>query len=421
MFDAKWYLQQYPDVKTYKSGPAAHYLEYGWKEGRNPSERFDSKIYLNENLDVQNRQLNPLYHYEKFGKFEGRSFNECESIDFTDKRKIEKRCNLFQKIWNFFDNIRYTGKSEDYKLISKSKYFDKHWYLKTYPDVKGKDPVEHYLKYGWKEGKNPGPLFDGAIYFDFHKDVAKVGINPLRHYEQHKIDEKRICNVSFPAHRNIFQLIKSTFFYKEPKFSIIVASYNYEKYIKKTLDSILAQTYKNFEIIVIDDGSSDNSVATIKKYVKKYDNIKLYRHKKGINKGLPASLELGISKCNGDYIGFCESDDFWTKDHLEEYVKIIKKYAAPEIITNDCKCFGSTVELVNKKQRYIVDRNRWIFQQKNKKKFSFHEFKENNYITTFSAVMVKATVLKKCNFLTPRKAAIDWWLWRQLAFHHPVY
>ena len=172
-------------MKTYKSGPAAHYLEYGWKEGRNPSERFDSKIYLNENLDVQNGQLNPLYHYEKFGKFEGRSFNECESIDFTDKRKIEKRRNLFQKIWNFFDNIRYTGKSEDYKLISKSKYFDKHWYLKTYPDVKGKDPVEHYLKYGWKEGKNPGPLFDGAIYFDFHKNVAKVGINPLRHYEKH--------------------------------------------------------------------------------------------------------------------------------------------------------------------------------------------------------------------------------------------
>ena len=223
-----------------------------------------------------------------------------------------------------------------------------------------------------------------------------------------------------PVRRTFLQAVKAWFLSKKPKFSIIVASYNYEKYIKTTLDSLLQQTYKNFEIIVVDDGSSDNSVGIIKKYAKKHNNIKFYQHDEGKNKGLPDTLELGVSKCTGDYIAFCETDDYWTDNHLAEYVKIINKYAYPEVIENDCECFGDDEKLVEKKQHCIVDRNRNMFKR-NKRKFSIKEFRTNNYITTFSAVMVKADELKKCNFLTPRKAVIDWWLWKQLTAQFPIY
>ena len=72
----------------------------------------------------------------------------------------------------------------------------------------------------------------------------------------------------------------------KPFFSVVVASYNYERFLPQTLDSILAQTYKKYEVIIVDDGSKDNSVQLIKKYTEKYKNFHLYhlyycRHQKG--------------------------------------------------------------------------------------------------------------------------------------------
>ena len=73
-----------------------------------------------------------------------------------------------------------------YKLIAKSKEFDKKWYLKTYRDVAQAkmDPVEHYIKYGWYEGRNPGPNFNTCAYLGCNPDVAKSGMCPLLHWER---------------------------------------------------------------------------------------------------------------------------------------------------------------------------------------------------------------------------------------------
>lgn len=84
-------------------------------------------------------------------------------------------------------------KSKAYKLIAKSKFFDKRWYLKTYPDVAaaGIDPVEHFLKIGWREGRNPSIRFDINAYLNNNPDVAAEEINPLYHYELYGRKEKR--------------------------------------------------------------------------------------------------------------------------------------------------------------------------------------------------------------------------------------
>lgn len=74
--------------------------------------------------------------------------------------------------------------SEDYKIIAKSKLFNKRWYLKTYPDVKTTkaNPIKHYMNYGWKEGRNPSKYFNTNEYLNFNADVKQAGINPLLHY-----------------------------------------------------------------------------------------------------------------------------------------------------------------------------------------------------------------------------------------------
>lgn len=83
--------------------------------------------------------------------------------------------------------------SEDVSIISFSNLFDKSWYLKSYPDVGQSkvDPAYHYLKYGWKEGRQPSPLFDGKSYLLQNKDVQLQGINPLLHYLKFGIEEGR--------------------------------------------------------------------------------------------------------------------------------------------------------------------------------------------------------------------------------------
>lgn len=78
-------------------------------------------------------------------------------------------------------------------LIKLSGFFDEKWYLNKYPDVaKNKlDPAGHYLKYGAKEGRNPGPYFDAKWYLSTYRDVAESGMNPLLHYVLHGRNEKR--------------------------------------------------------------------------------------------------------------------------------------------------------------------------------------------------------------------------------------
>ena len=93
--------------------------------------------------------------------------------------------------------------------------------------------------------------------------------------------------------------------------SIIVPVYNTEKYLSKCLNSILEQTYKNIEIILINDGSTDDSLKVCKEYEKKDKRIKLINKE---NEGLSATRNLGILTAKGKYIGFIDSDDFIESD-----------------------------------------------------------------------------------------------------------
>lgn len=197
-----------------------------------------------------------------------------------------------------------------------------------------------------------------------------------------------------------------------PLISIIVASYNYEKYITTTLDSLVSQTYKNFEVIIVDDGSKDDSVKIIKEYVKKYPFMKLYQHKNGKNMGLPATIKLGIKKATGEYIAFCESDDYWTPDHLQEKVNVINKTGLAFIV-NDVTLFDTPTE---KYRDYIKHGLEALPQGK-----SFCNIVNSNPIATWSCVMIRADVLRLCNFDSVIPAWVDWWVYRQILLKYPLY
>ncbi|MBD1423806.1 glycosyltransferase family 2 protein [Sphingobacterium chuzhouense] len=113
------------------------------------------------------------------------------------------------------------------------------------------------------------------------------------------------------------------------KITTIITAYNVEKYINRSINSVLSQTFKPYEIIVVDDGSTDNTAELIQAYG---DNV-IYLHKK--NGGASSARNLGVTQAKGDWVAFLDSDDEWIEGHLENFVLTIAKrqtlmwYGAP--------------------------------------------------------------------------------------------
>lgn len=109
----------------------------------------------------------------------------------------------------------------------------------------------------------------------------------------------------------------------KPKISIIVPVYNVESYLVRCIDSILNQSFKNFELILVNDGSTDDSLIICKKYLNVDKRIKLVSQ---VNKGLSAARNTGLRHTSGKYICFIDSDDFVEKDYLLFLINNIEKY-----------------------------------------------------------------------------------------------
>lgn len=116
------------------------------------------------------------------------------------------------------------------------------------------------------------------------------------------------------------------------KFSILVPIYNVEKFLPKCLKSIENQTYKDFEVILVDDGSQDSSGKICDIYKKNHGNNTIVIHKK--NNGLISARRTGINQAKGEYCIFCDSDDFLENYALEKINKVIEKFKADLIIYN---------------------------------------------------------------------------------------
>ena len=107
--------------------------------------------------------------------------------------------------------------------------------------------------------------------------------------------------------------------------SVIIPVYNAEKYLRKCLDSVLNQTYKNLEIIAVNDGSTDNSLQILNDYALKYGNILVVDKENG---GVCSARNVGIEKARGEYLTFLDSDDFFIDTALEVlYDNLIKNQA----------------------------------------------------------------------------------------------
>ena len=112
------------------------------------------------------------------------------------------------------------------------------------------------------------------------------------------------------------------------KISVIVPVYNVEKFLAQCLESLVLQTYKNLEIIIVDDGSSDNSYKIYKKYAKSDSRIQIIKQK---NAGVSAARNTGLASATGEYVHFIDSDDYIDIDYYEKMLKASRSMS-PDII-----------------------------------------------------------------------------------------
>jgi len=115
----------------------------------------------------------------------------------------------------------------------------------------------------------------------------------------------------------------------EPKISVIVPVYNVEEYLRECLDSLVNQTFKDIEVIMVNDGSTDNSPKIIEEYASKYDNFYAYHKENG---GLASARNYGLQFAKGEYLAFLDSDDFIPLDAYEKLYDLAKKTGS-EIVT----------------------------------------------------------------------------------------
>jgi glycosyltransferase involved in cell wall biosynthesis len=117
---------------------------------------------------------------------------------------------------------------------------------------------------------------------------------------------------------------------ENPLISIVIPFYNASKYIIETLESVRNQTYNNWELILINDGSNDSSAKKVQEYLSDHPGIAtVLSHPGGINKGASASRNLGLMQANGEFICFLDADDVWDLDFLDFFIHIFTR--CPEI------------------------------------------------------------------------------------------
>ena len=244
-FDDAYYCSTYADIAAAGVDPFDHFMQYGWREGRNPSATFSTLFYRDDHLD--GAEVNPLQHYAEAGRRSRLATQPASPDAFLAVQRTVVRdgfdfayyarqtgpltqdpiLHYLATGWRLghspspaFDPttyvaehafIRALGISPFYHFASQGRMrstktrerredlprlppedartliagaFDRNYYLSQYGDVaqSGSDPLEHFVGAGWRERRNPTPLFDTAYYLASNRDVAASGINPFLHY-----------------------------------------------------------------------------------------------------------------------------------------------------------------------------------------------------------------------------------------------
>jgi glycosyltransferase involved in cell wall biosynthesis len=186
-----------------------------------------------------------------------------------------------------------------------------------------------------------------------------------------------------------------------PLISVIIPAYNAGKYIEDTLQSVFNQTYKNIEIIVVDDGSSDNTLEILNKYT---DRLKIFTQK---NMGVARARNFAVDQSNGEWLAFIDADDLWHSNKLSQQIGGLNNENWSH--TNSLY-FGHNQDGKTKRSDLTPQHGGLVF----------NKIIVNNFITTSTVLIKKATFISYGGFDESLKALEDWKLWLEVSLQEPL-
>jgi GT2 family glycosyltransferase len=352
IFDADWYKLINKDVsqqvEVNKTTALKHYLEHGIKEGRSPNALFSFHYYKENNKEHLSKKLTDnvqlmvdfLTNPQSFGNsphalFDPRWYwSQNEEIH---KAFAEKKLHPYL---HFIEHGAKEGRAPN-------SMFDAHWYLQNYPEANDlvKDgamtAIQHYLLIGGRRGFSPSPSFDARWYLEQNQDVAALTREGLTDALSHYIARGRAENRPYRAHGNsakIRNLIvagpvatrkgydsahhrvrRHYSLSKAPLVSIIIVNLNGERHLNDLGNSLIEQSYRNFEIIFVDNGSEDNSCKIWRARFPSSTIIAL-----PYNVGFAEANNIGLRHSRGELIALLNNDTKADPDWLYSLVNAIR-------------------------------------------------------------------------------------------------
>jgi len=185
----------------------------------------------------------------------------------------------------------------------------------------------------------------------------------------------------------------------QPLVSVVIPTYNYGQYVCDAIDSALGQSYPHIEVIVVDDGSTDDTQEKVKKYGDKIRYI--YKN----NAGLSVARNTGIQEAKGGYIAFLDSDDIWNKDKIEKQMAVMKK--------NGFGLVGCSVRQIDEEGRSLGE---VAYKNYDDQDEFFRKLLEKNVVSGGSGALVRKECFSSLGmFDETLKSAEDWDMWLRIA------
>lgn len=187
---------------------------------------------------------------------------------------------------------------------------------------------------------------------------------------------------------------------KQPTLSVIMGNYNYGQYIHEALDAIIAQTYSPMEVIICDDGSTDNSVEIIKDYVKRYPRIKFMQNEK--NMGALYTVNRCLEAAKGDYICAASSDDKLLPELFEKSMGMLMQYPKAGLCFSDWAMIEG--DKLIEKRAYLSNKPRYFSPEEFEKILLSNEF---TVIGGISVITKRSALVEAGGYISGLKTASD--------------
>jgi len=284
LFDSAYYLQNNPDVRNTDGDPLLHFIEHGWKEGRNPSPDFETNFYLSMYPDVKKSGMNPLVHFIVYGTKEGRSTKKGLSLLLLNQKK-----------------------EKSHKIISK---------------------VILTLKEGFIQ------LFLKKTIKNFYHKIFLPNIAPKKNIEE--------LQTIVPVE----QVSNEPLYYK-PLISVLIPTYNTPvQYLRSAIDSVRNQLYPNWEICICDDNSTNReTLSELHKIANSDTRINVIFLSK--NEGISTTTNKAAKIAKGDFFAFLDHDDELTTNALYEIALALNKDKTIDVIYSDQDKIDAKGNLLN--------------------------------------------------------------------------